>query len=1029
MKKLKFFSLAFIAAFAVFSMACKVDVDETSVQEKPVSTVEARALSNASDSGKSPKRVTGYFCEWGIYEAHGNYFPQHIPYDKLTHINYAFIGLNPSDQSVEIYDSWATNEIVSDNESWDTEYKGNLGLLRKYRAKYPHVKVLISVGGWTKSHGFHAAAASESSRKRAADNLVKFVVQNKLDGIDIDWEYPGIHRDPDQNDQYDKGAPGGIEDKEKFTLFLKAIREALDAQGAKDGKYYELTAAVGAGFDKIAVTNPGDYAKYLDAVNLMTYDMHGAWESAVGHQAPLYKNANEKNKDAEIREKFNVDWTVKEFIRQGVPASKIVVGIPFYSRGWSDVSGGWDVNGDGKADGMFGTGGDKLKGTWGDGGQSPYFEIKNLEKKSGWEKFRDPYSKACWLYNRSTKELYTYDDAETVQTKMNYILENDLGGAMYWELDGDDWKNGYDLVNIIADSMLDGYTFDVNTDPIEQPIDNPGNDDPIDNPGNDDPIDNPPIDNPGDTPSTNVPDSPKATGVPASPSLAQTTWNGEATFGMKMDMWWGQNGTLAELYENGSVVQSVTLTDNTPSAQSHTFALSNKANGTYEYKVKLTNKFGSALSNTVNYTVTKGSAPTQPDNPPDNPGNGDDIIIPDDPTEPEEPYIPPEIGNGVIEVEGLPTYILTGYWQNFNNGAKAVRIKDVPEAYNIIVVSFGESTGTPGEVVFNLDTSLGFTKSQFISDIAIAKARGQHVIISVGGETGNVIINSDASAAKFASCITSLMNEYGFEGVDIDLEHGLNAKYVEKALRAIPKGSIITMAPQTLDMQNTSTEYFKLALAIKDILTVVNTQYYNSGSMIGYDNNVYGQGSENFLTALAAIPLEYGLRADQVGLGLPSSTRGAGSGYVDPQIIINALDTLVHGARHGSYMPPHTYPGFRGVMTWSINWDASNNYNFATKIGAYLAELNGTDPVTPYIPDDPIIPDDPDDPDDPEEPNNPDQPDNPSGTYPQWSPDFVSYAKGDLVTYNGKVYKCDYAHTSNAAWIPGSPGLWFWVEY
>ena len=135
MKKLKFFSLAVIAAFAVITMACKVDVDETSVQEKPVSTLEARAMSNASDSGKSPKRVTGYFCEWGIYEAHGNYFPQHIPYDKFTHINYAFIGLNPSDQSVEIYDSWATNEIVSDGESWDTEYKGNLGLLRKYKAK------------------------------------------------------------------------------------------------------------------------------------------------------------------------------------------------------------------------------------------------------------------------------------------------------------------------------------------------------------------------------------------------------------------------------------------------------------------------------------------------------------------------------------------------------------------------------------------------------------------------------------------------------------------------------------------------------------------------------------------------------------------------------------------------------------------------------------------------------------------------------------------------------------------------------
>ena len=350
--------------------------------------------------------------------------------------------------------------------------------------------------------------------------------------------------------------------------------------------------------------------------------------------------------------------------------------------------------------------------------------------------------------------------------------------------------------------------------------------------------------------------------------------------------------------------------------------------------------------------------------------------VPETPEVPENPVLPPTTDAPVVEVEGLPRHILTGYWHNFQNGAKVLRISEVPEAYNIICVSFGESTTVPGEVVFNLDSSLGFSEAQFIEDIATVKKRGQHVILSVGGETGNVLINSDAAADKFASSITALMKKYGFEGVDIDLEHGINATYIEKALRKLPAGSIITMAPQTLDMQNPANEYFKLALAIKDILTVCNMQYYNSGSMLGYDGKVYSQGGEDFLVALATIQLENGLRPDQVGIGLPASTRGAGSGYVSPQTVVNALDTLAYGNRHGSYVPPKRYPSIRGAMTWSINWDASNNWEFSRIVGAKLAEMNGTElPDFPVNPEPPVVTPDPE----PEVP----QPENPQPENPQ----------------------------------------------
>jgi chitinase len=140
-------------------------------------------------------------------------------------------------------------------------------------------------------------------------------------------------------------------------------------------------------------------------------------------------------------------------------------------------------------------------------------------------------------------------------------------------------------------------------------------------------------------------------------------------------------------------------------------------------------------------------------------------------------------------------------------------------------------------------------------------------------------------------------------------------------------------------MQSTSAGYFQLALNIKNILTIVNTQYYNSGSMNGCDSNVYYEGSVDFITALACIQLQNGLRPDQVGLGLPASSSAAGSGYVNPAVVNNALDCLALGTNCGTFKPTTTWPSIRGAMTWSINWDASNSYNFADTVSPHLSTL------------------------------------------------------------------------------------------
>ncbi|MFE2052597.1 chitinase [Streptomyces sp. NPDC059459] len=293
----------------------------------------------------------------------------------------------------------------------------------------------------------------------------------------------------------------------------------------------------------------------------------------------------------------------------------------------------------------------------------------------------------------------------------------------------------------------------------------------------------------------------------------------------------------------------------------------------------------------------------------------------------------------------LPKHAVTGYWQNFNNGAAVQRISDVSSQYDIIAVSFADATTTPGAVTFNLDSAGlgGYTVDQFKADVRAKQATGKKVIISVGGEKGTVSVNDSASAANFANSLYAVMQEYGFDGVDIDLENGLNPTYMTQALRALSAKAgpdmILTMAPQTIDMQSTSGSYFRTALNVKDILTVVNMQYYNSGSMLGCDGKVYSQGTVDFLTALACIQLENGLDASQVGLGLPASTRAAGGGYVAPSVVNAALDCLTKGTNCGSFKPSRTYPDLRGAMTWSTNWDATAGNAWSNAVGAHVHAL------------------------------------------------------------------------------------------
>jgi chitinase len=366
-----------------------------------------------TDDNSTPlvdKKIVAYFVEWGVYER--DYHVADIPADKLTHINYAFANVSESGECI-LYDSYAATDKFYPGDSWDGgAMRGSFHQLNLLKQSHPHLKTLISVGGWTLSSKFPQVASTADGRERFAQSCVEFMQTYGFDGIDIDWEYPVSGGLTD-------GTPA---DRENFTLLLQTIREALEDAG--DG--YLLTIAAPAGPSIYANIELDLIHPYLDFINVMTYDFHGGWESQTGHNAPMHPAAGDPFAQAQT---YNIHTAIQAYLSAGIPREKVVMGLPFYGRGWQGV-GSDDA-------GRFQSATDPASnGTW-EAGVFDYKDLKNNFLGQGYERYWDESAQVPWLYNPATGIWISYDDPESIEIKSNYIIAENLGGAMYWELSSD----------------------------------------------------------------------------------------------------------------------------------------------------------------------------------------------------------------------------------------------------------------------------------------------------------------------------------------------------------------------------------------------------------------------------------------------------------------------------------------------------------------------------------------------------------------------------------------------------------------
>lgn len=440
------------------------------------------ACDNAPAHGRD---VIAYAIEWGVYGR--DYAMWDLPALRLTHINYSFLRIGREysgsggtaklrehdyDNGVYVADPWASLQntwSIADN--WDLselDRAGNLHYLRLLKAKFPHLKVLATIGGWTQSSEFYDVANDADARAEFVDSAVAFVKRHGLDGIDIDWEFPGLGVGGDALNKEVGSNNADRDDTRNFTLLMEDLRTGLDGLSSRTGHEYELAAAVSANPKGIARIEYDRLVDVLDAINIMTYDFHGGWDQKTGHQTALYNEADWTD------HRFNVASAVAGILAQvddeqdrARLKGKLNIGVATYGRGMkaahADIGsaktgagglGSWEsgivdfhdmipLDDDGNVI-QFREAGHEQEDPITFQARVAAYKFCSKVRKEGCDdtpptlqRLYDEKADAAYLYDGPSGEFQTWDDLESVARKAAYVAGEELGGVIIWESTGD----------------------------------------------------------------------------------------------------------------------------------------------------------------------------------------------------------------------------------------------------------------------------------------------------------------------------------------------------------------------------------------------------------------------------------------------------------------------------------------------------------------------------------------------------------------------------------------------------------------